>query len=171
MNPRQQPRRDQERGRVQRERRARADGQHQRGADRRADHDRQVRGQAAQRLRLLDVVVSDGLRDQAGVGRVEERARRAEQRLDHDHLDDARTAGEDQDRQRQVQSRADAVSADHDPAPPLAAEPVGPDAPEQDQRDQRQRLCGQHEAEVGRRPGPLGHVQRERHDHHLVADA
>jgi hypothetical protein len=96
---------------------------------------------------------------------------RAEQRLDHDQLGDAGAAGEDQDRQRHVQARPHAVGADHDPAPALAAEAVGPHPAEQDQRDQRQGLCGQHEAQVGGRPGPLGHVQRQRDDHHLVADA
>jgi hypothetical protein len=171
MDTREQRRRDRERRRVQCERGAGAHGQHQRGADRRADHDREVHGQAGQRLRFLNVVIGNGLRDQAGVGGIEECPRGAEQRLDHDQLHHARAAGEDQDREGHVQSRADAVGADHDPAPPRAAKPVGPDAAEQDQRDHRQRLCGQHETEVGRRPGPLGHVQRERDDHDLVADA
>jgi hypothetical protein len=78
--------------------------------------------------------------------------------LKNDHLDDACAAREDQPGQGQMQSRADAVGADHDPPAPLATETVSPDAPEQDQRDHRQRLRGQHEAEVGCRPGPLGHI-------------
>ena len=87
------------------------------------------------------------LRHQARIRGLEERACGAEQQLDHDHLDDRRAARQDQDREHRVQRRAGEVGGDHDP---VAREPVGPHAAEQQQRDQRHGLRGQHEPEVGR---------------------
>ena len=48
-------------------------------------------------------------------------------------------------------------------------QPVGPHAADQQEADQRQRVGGEHDADVARRP-ELGHVQRERDEHDPVAD-
>jgi hypothetical protein len=163
----QQQRTDQERGGVERKRLTGADAEHQRRRQRRADHDREVRHRLGQRGRLLDHRLGHRLRDQACVGRLEERACGAEQRLDHDQLPDPDRAGEDQHRDRHMQRRADRVGRDHDP---MARQAVGPDAAEQHQRDHRQRLRGEHEPKVGRRACQPRDENRQGHDHDLVAD-
>jgi hypothetical protein len=53
--------------------------------------------------------------------------------------------------------------------PPLARHPVGPHAAEQEERDERQGVRGQHDADVGGR-ADLRHVQRERHGDDAVAE-
>jgi hypothetical protein len=167
MHPHQQQRAHHERGRVERERLSGTQPQDQPCAQRGADENRQVGCRGAQRLRLLGIGLGDRLRQQAAVGRLKEGARRAEQRLNHDQLGDTRTAGEDQCRQHAVKQRPRAVAEDHDPLPRGA---IGPHAAEQQQRDHRQGLRGQHEAEVARRAGALSHVQGEGDDHNLIAD-
>ena len=100
------------------------------------------------RVGLLQLVVRHGLRDQAGGGRVEERLGGAEQRLDHHDRPDRRRPEEDQRGQQPVQrSRARCRWRPSRGG----AQAVGPDAAEQQKSDERERVGGEHEADVGRR--------------------
>ena len=149
------------------ERPAGARPEHERGRQRRAGElGRPSRSCRRRRLGLLDLVLGHGLRHQPGVGRAEERLGRAEQRLDHDDLPDLDGAGEDQHRQQRVQREAHEVGDDHHP---VARQPVGPHAADQQEADERQRVRREHDADVGRR-ADLGDVQRERDEHDAVAD-
>ena len=121
---------------------------------------------AARRLRVLDQLLRHGLRHEPGVGRAEERLGGAEQRLDHDEVPDLDPAGEDQRREQRVEREADQVGRDHHP---VTRQPIRPDPAEQQERDHRQRGGGQHDADVGGR-ADVGHIQRERDEHDLVAD-
>ena len=163
----QQRRAEQKCGRVEHESLPSAHGEDERGAQRGADQDGHVLGDRGQRPRILEKGFRDGLGQQAGIGGLEEGSGGPEQRLDHHHLKNRRSTGENQRGQDTVQSGTGEVGDDHDP---VAGQSVGPDAPEQDQHDEGKRLRGQHQSEVGRRPGALGDVERQGDDHGLVAD-
>ena len=77
-----------------------------------------------------------GLRDQPRVRRLEERLRGAVEQADDDHVPDLYDAEGDQQREGPVQEASGAVGDDHDQ---LARQPVGDDAADQEQEDQRQR--------------------------------
>ena len=91
----------------------------------------------------------------------------SEQRLDHHELPDLDRAGEDQHRHQRVQAAPGQVGRDHDS---VAGQPVGPHAAEQEQTDQRQRLGGEHQPEIGGRASALGDEQGQRDHDRLVAD-
>jgi hypothetical protein len=79
----------------------------------------------------------------------------------------AQATGEDQHRQRQVQSGAGEVGTDHDPPP---GQVVVPHPAEEHQQRERRCLRRQHQAQVARRSGAAGDEQRQRHDRDLIAD-
>ena len=70
------------------------------------------------------------------------------------------------DGEQRVHQRPHDVGDDHHAMP---RQPVGPDAAQDEERDERDGMGGEHEADVGRRPD-LGHVQRERDEHEPVTD-
>ena len=158
--------RDEERRGVDREREARPDAQDERGGERRAGELGDRLDGAERGLRGLDLILRDGLRDEARVGRPEERLGGPEARLDQRDVPDLDRAGEDQDGEQRVQREADQVGGDHHLVP---RQPVGPHAADQQERHQRHRVGGEHDADVGRRP-QLGHVERQRDEHDPVAD-
>ena len=120
-----------------------------------------------QRLRLLDLLRRHRARQQTGVGGAEERLGRAEQRLDHHEMPDLHHVGEDQGGQQPVQRGAHEVGGDHQAG---ARQPVGPDAADQQERHERERLRAEHEPDVGRAARQVGHEQGERDDDQAVAD-
>ena len=134
---------DEERQRVDRERPAGAEPEHERGRERRAGELGHGLDVAAGGLGLLDLLLGHRLRHQPGVGRPEERLGGAEQRLDHDDVPDLDGAGEDQHREQRVQREADQVGDDHHA---VARQPVGPHAADQQERDERQRRRREHDA-------------------------
>ena len=105
-------------------------------ADRRADHEHEVPHEAAQRVRLLEPRVADGLRApgpvSAGItnavgGPVDD--------LEHDEQPERRVAGEDDGRRRRLRRALADRRPDQDP---VARQPVGEDAAVQDERRVRE---------------------------------
>jgi hypothetical protein len=167
MHAQQQERTQYERRRIEGERLSGTDSEHDRGGQCRADEEGDVGHRFGQCLGVLDQRLGNGLGNQAGVGRLEERLRSAEQRLDQDDLPDPDRAEEDQRRQDRVQRASYRVGGDHDA---MARQAIRPHAAEQQQRHEGEGLRPEHGAEVGGRAGALRDVQRDRHDHHAVAD-
>ncbi len=76
-------------------------------------------------------------------------------------------AGDDQRRQRGVEDEADQVGRDHQPVP---GQPVRPDPADQHEADERNRMGGEDEAEVGRLAGQVDHEQGQRDGDDPVAE-
>ena len=75
-------------------------------------------------------------------------------------------AGEDQDGEQRVQAEADQVGGDdHE----VARQPVGPDAADQQEADQRHRVAREHDPDVARR-ADVRDVDRERDEDQPVAE-
>ena len=157
---------DEERRRVERERPARADAEHERGRQRRARELRDGLHDRGRRVGLLQHRLGHGLRHEPRERGPEERLRGAEHGLDDHDVPDLDGAGEDQRRQQRVHRRADQIRGQHHA---VARQPVRPHAAEQQAADERDRVRGEDEPDVGRRPD-LGHVQRQRDEHHPVAE-
>jgi hypothetical protein len=66
-----------------------------------------------------------------------------------------------------VEGEADEVGHDHQP---VARDPVGPDAADQHEPDERDRVGGEDDAEVGRIAGQVDDEQRQRDGHDPVAE-
>ncbi len=157
-HPHQQRGADQEGRGVDGECLAGSDAEDQRRRQGRADELADVVRHRHEGIRLLDLGLGDGLRDHRGRRGAEEGLRRSEQRLDHDDLPDRDVAGDDQHGEGPVEGEADQVGDDHQPVP---RHPVGPDPAEQHERDERDRVRRQDEAEVDRIAGQVDHEQRQ----------
>ena len=146
--------------RVQRERLARPDRQHEGRAQGGTEDQRQVPHALRERTRRLQLLLGDGLGQQPGVGRLEERPGGTEDHLDRRDLPHACATDEDQCGQDRVHGGPDQVAADHQA---VAREPVRPHSTKQHQHHQRDRLSGQDQAQVAGRPGRAGDVDGHRH--------
>ena len=103
---REERRADQEAGGVDGEGRARADAEHERRGQRRADELGDVVEHRRDGVGFLDLRLRHGLRQEPAGGGTEERLGGAEQHLDHHELPDPELAGDDQDGEQRVQARS-----------------------------------------------------------------
>ena len=87
-------RRNEERGRVDGDRPARADGRHERTRERRAEDHGHVRAHADNGVRLLELRLIDGKRHDGRIGGVEEREGGAVHGFEHSELPDLGVARE-----------------------------------------------------------------------------
>ena len=136
------------------------------GGERAEDLARRERARA-QRVRRLQLLRGDDLRQQAGRGGVEEaggRAGHAGQQREHPHLRHAR----DEQRRHRALARDPHEVRDHHHG--AARGPVGDDAAHQHARDQREHRRGEHEPDVRGGAADLQHRERERDGDHAVAE-
>jgi hypothetical protein len=135
--------------------------------DRRADDAADGHRHAPQRIGLLQALVRDELRKDAGGRGSEERRGASVHGLEHDQVPEVCVPRQEQCGQRPVRRQAHGVGADHQAA---ARKPVGDDATGQEERNERRGSGSQHVADVGRRPCEIEDGERDRDRHHLVAD-
>ncbi len=147
MDPHRQQRTDDEGRRVEGERLARTDAEHEQRGDRGPDEERQVRHRLGDRLGVLEQGRGHGLGNEAGVRGLKERLRAAEQDLDHDEFPDRQRPREDERSKQRMQCRARQVGGDDDPLP---RQTVSPHSAEEQQGDERERLRAEDESEVRR---------------------
>ena len=144
------------------------EGLDEHAADRRADE--------AQRDRADEVVEGVGLRELVGrqhlgrdrvEGGAEERAARAVERHEHDHVPQLEQPRDREERHDADRRAAREVGVEHEPAP---VEPVAQHAAEQQERDRRDRHRDPHHRERRRRVGQRVDLPRHRDHEDAVAD-
>ena len=145
--------------RVDRERETRPEPGDEQAAAGGAEDRRRVAREPEDRVRLLELVRADGLRNDAGRGRHEERGCNPPYARDTDDVPDLRSAGQQEDRERALRRGADEVRGDHHD---VARDPVGPDASDDEEEDLRQEARREHDPEVGRRPRQADDGERQR---------
>ena len=135
--------------------------------ERRAEDREDASSQAHERVRLLQPVGGDELRDQARRGRQEERAAAAVEEDEHQEVPQLRPSGQDEDGEQSLRRRAQQVACEHHA---LAREPVGPDAAHEHERHERDGARREDEAECRRRRVRVDDRERQRHRQQAVAE-
>ncbi len=143
-----------------------ADGRNEHARDRGTADGGDVGADGDQRVCLLEIARSDGLRQQRLRGGHEERLCDPINRLQDDELPYVRLARQEQQRRPALRGGANQVGGDHDGPP---GEPVRPHPSEQHEGHERDRLRRQHQPEVLHRAGEVQHRERQRNRDDPVA--
>jgi len=156
--------RERQRGRavregVERERPASSGRGDEDAAGRCARHAGRVQRQAEEHVRRLEQLARDGLRDDPGRRREEERGRRPAHELERGELPQLGSARQEQQRGDTLCCGVRDVRADHDVVP---RQPVRPHAAEEEEDDLRDRARREHEPHRRERVGQVEDGERER---------
>ncbi len=167
QDSRHQHRRDTETRGVDRDRRPAADQGHQHTGARRAERIGAAARGAEQRIRGLQFLGFDDLRDETHQRGLVKRQRHAVARHQHHHQRHVRVLGHECDRHRRLTAHREQIGRHHHAAPRHA---VGHDATEQQHDELRRRLARNHHARVARRTGHVQHAERHRDRRHRRAE-
>ena len=124
-------------------------------------------GDAEQRVRVAELVARRELHGQAGQGGLEERVAGADHERGDDEQPDMRVPDEQRDREGALGGAPGHVGGQHHRP---AAEPVGEQAAAEHERDHRDEVRGEHDAERGRRPAAVQHGEGDRDGRHRGAE-
>jgi hypothetical protein len=126
-----------------------------------------VLAEAEDRVRGLEQLLRDGLRDDSGGRREEERGAEAIDRTERSELPDLGLAGQQQDRDHTLGKPADNVREHHHA---MARQAVGPDPAHEQEEHLWDRPGRENEAEIGFRAGQVEDGERKRDVRERVAD-
>ena len=167
MDQREEERGSEERRRIDGDPDSRARGRHHEASERGASDPARVLAEAEDRVRRLEKLLRDRLRDDSGSSRKEERGAEAVDRTERGQLPDLGLAGQQQDRDHALGEPADDVREHHHA---MARQAVGPDAADEQEQHLRDRPRSENEAEVGLRAGQVENGERECDVRERIAD-
>ena len=165
--PRQAHRADRERRGIHGDRPAGAGGRDERARDGWAEDLATRERRRAQRVRGLELLLGDELREQPGRGGVEAPGGGPGDPGERGEHPDLGVAADHQRSHHALARHADDVGTEHQRTP---RRPVRDDTAEQNRQHERRPARREHESNVGGRPAQVDHREGQRHHNHAVAE-